>query len=77
MLITPSVTLTLTYFLVPISSRPSDLSKRYWSKAYLVRGQTVVHVASGLKKTRFTLLSTKNGLVSTMIILRWRVSYLN
>ncbi|HBC3552877.1 TPA: HNH endonuclease [Vibrio parahaemolyticus] len=28
-------------FLVPISSLPSDLSKRYWTKAYLVRGQTV------------------------------------
>lgn len=28
-------------FLVPISSLPSDLSKRYWTKVYLVRGQTV------------------------------------
>ncbi|MEZ9670272.1 HNH endonuclease [Vibrio atlanticus] len=28
-------------FLVPISSLSSDLSKRYWTKAYLVRGQTV------------------------------------
>jgi hypothetical protein len=28
-------------FLIPISSLPSDLSKRYWTKVYLVRGQTV------------------------------------
>ncbi|ODW58663.1 HNH endonuclease [Vibrio parahaemolyticus] len=28
-------------FLVPISNLPSDLSKRYWTKVYLVRGQTV------------------------------------
>ncbi|HCG7747325.1 TPA: HNH endonuclease [Vibrio parahaemolyticus] len=28
-------------FLVPISNLHSDLSKRYWTKAYLVRGQTV------------------------------------
>ncbi|HBH7896604.1 TPA: HNH endonuclease [Vibrio parahaemolyticus] len=28
-------------FLVPISNLRSDLSKRYWTKAYLVRGQTV------------------------------------
>ncbi|NVC93102.1 HNH endonuclease [Vibrio natriegens] len=27
--------------LVPVSNLPSDLSKRYWTKAYLVSGQTV------------------------------------
>ncbi|GAL36998.1 hypothetical protein JCM19240_3964 [Vibrio maritimus] len=28
-------------FLVPIISIPSDLSKRYWTQVYMVRGQTV------------------------------------